>query len=104
MNAKHVVCGHGTLIPTILLFNISLKYCYSTAHAADQYTIKATLPNYIKKWENTDLQKELMLKYKGTIIKFPGPIRVSETLVVNLGENNFTTAFTSLNDESGLFN
>ena len=70
-NAARVVCGNGTLIPNILLFNNKLKYSYSTVNAAGPLTIKAKTPNYITKWENTCSQKELMLKYDGTIIKRP---------------------------------
>lgn len=94
INASYVVCGKGTLIPQILLFNNKLKFCYSTQNCGP-LTIYAHVPNYIDVWANTEEQKRLMIKYRGTILNIPEWGRVHKKILPPKVQcdNNFTNKF-----------
>jgi hypothetical protein len=69
LNVNKAVSGQGTLISSILRLNPHIKIHYTISTCAQCSTTKVVkLPNYIKIWQNTKEQHELMLNYKDTIL------------------------------------
>ena len=69
MNSRHIVCGTGTFISSILYFNTSIDSVYSTVDIVPGKTKLIQLPNYITEWNNTAEQRKTMIEYSEAIIE-----------------------------------